>query len=454
MANKLTVQQVAAFRKKDKPYKVSVDVGLQMRVATNGVKTWIVQYVVNGKQREFRLPQPWGESTDEGHLSLADARTEAEIIRVLARKGIDYQVKIEEDAKAEAMRLEKERENEARRIALELADNLTFSVLFDDWIPNIDRKDGGAELRRSFGRDILPTIGSKPIKLITDRDIRSLLKAISDRGANRLAVMMLADLKQMFRWAEKNKPWKKLIEDNPAEPIEIKNITSNQYESTERKRALSLIEIKELSVKLHQAGLLKRTEIAMWIMLACCCRIGEIVRARWEHIDLDEGVWIIPKENAKNKLAHTIYLSKFALSYFHQLRELSTDSDWCYPDASNANHVCVKSTTKQIRDRQLTAPGRTPMSNRSKRADALILSGGDWVPHDLRRTGSTMMQPLGVTPQTIERVLNHVEPNKLRRTYQTYDYAKEKREAWRLLGEQLELIVSAHDNVILFPRQA
>lgn len=89
------------------------------------------------------------------------------------------------------------------------------------------------------------------------------------------------------------------------------------------------------------------------------------------------------------------------------------------------------------------------MSNRSKKADALILSAGDWVPHDLRRTGATVMQSLKVVPDVIERCLNHVEPDKLRRTYQTYDYADEKREAWRLLGDQLELILNPAVNVVI-----
>lgn len=52
---------------------------------------------------------------------------------------------------------------------------------------------------------------------------------------------------------------------------------------------------------------------------------------------------------------------------------------------------------------------------------ALFLSGGDWTPHDLRRTGATLLQSLGVTLEIIERVLNHTEPNKLRLTYQRYD---------------------------------
>jgi len=64
-----------------------------LRVAPSGVKSWIVTYTVKqqfdelenpiespsfiGRQREYILPIPWGESTDSAHLSLADAKGEA-----------------------------------------------------------------------------------------------------------------------------------------------------------------------------------------------------------------------------------------------------------------------------------------------------------------------------------------------------------------------------------------
>lgn len=41
----------------------------------------------------------------------------------------------------------------------------TVQDLFDDWCANgVARKDGNAELERSFKKDILPLIGSKPVK--------------------------------------------------------------------------------------------------------------------------------------------------------------------------------------------------------------------------------------------------------------------------------------------------
>ncbi len=85
--------------------------------------------------------------------------------------------------------------------------------------------------------------------------------------------------------------------------------------------------------------------------------------------------------------------------------------------------------------------GRKPMKNRAKNSDTLLLTNGDWVPHDLRRTGATLMQSIKVAPAIIERVLNHVEPSKLIRTYQTYDYADEKRDAWNKLGLRLQELV-------------
>jgi hypothetical protein len=53
-----------------------------------------------------------------------------------------------------------------------------------------------------------------------------------------------------------------------------------------------------------------------------------------------------------------------------------------------------------------------------------------------------MMQALGVDPHVIDRCQNHVLPgSKVRRHYLHHDYAEEKRQAWRLLGQRLEMIL-------------
>jgi integrase len=53
------------------------------------------------------------------------------------------------------------------------------------------------------------------------------------------------------------------------------------------------------------------------------------------------------------------------------------------------------------------------MKNRAKATGALLLKGGAWTPHDLRRTGATMMGRLGVRLDVIEKCLNHVEQKRI-----------------------------------------
>ena len=84
---------------------------------------------------------------------------------------------------------------------------------------------------------------------------------------------------------------------------------------------------------------------------------------------------------------------------------------------------------------------RRPLAHR-RNDDSMVLTNGEngeWTPHDLRRTAATMMQALRVSPDVIDRCQNHVLPgSKVRRHYMHHDYAEEKREAWRLLGELLD----------------
>lgn len=143
-----------------------------------------------------------------------------------------------------------------------------------------------------------------------------------------------------------------------------------------------------------------------------------------------------PPENTKNGKAHTVFLSGFAVAQFKALQLLNTESAWCFPAENGKDHVDLKSIAKQVRDRQRM----TAMKNRSKATGTLLLSGGRWTPHDLRRSGATLMGNLGVRPDVIEKCLNHIEQNKMLRIYQRQELKAEQEQAWRLLGERLALL--------------
>ncbi|RJG05995.1 hypothetical protein D3870_08175 [Noviherbaspirillum cavernae] len=207
----------------------------------------------------------------------------------------------------------------------------------------------------------------------------------------------------------------------------------------------------ELLNKLPAAKLQKSTELALWILLATCCRVGELLQAEWCDIDLKEGRWHIPVANAKNKKAHTVFLSPFAIKQFEALLEISGENRWCYP-AENKKDMPIdkKSISKQVGDRQR----QQPMKNRSKAVGTLMMTSGKWSPHDLRRTGATMMGSLGVRPDIIEKCLNHVEQKKLIRIYQRQELKEEQCQAWLLLGARLDLLVNAGATVVTQPRAA
>jgi integrase len=194
------------------------------------------------------------------------------------------------------------------------------------------------------------------------------------------------------------------------------------------------------------ANLLKSTECAIWIALSTMCIIGELSKAKFSDIDFDLKTWNIPEANSKNGKAHTIYFSDFALDHFKALKVMAQSDTWLFPNRDNSSHVCEKSITKQIGGRQ-SAP---IFSGRSKDNQAVVLTGGKWTPHDLRRTGATIMGDLGIRPDVIEKCLNHTDENKVKRTYQRQELKAEQLNAWHVLGDRLNLLVNMDDsNVVL-----
>ena len=318
--------------------------------------------------------------------------------------------------------------------------------LFERWatVELIRRKDQGKEIRRMFEKDVLPLIGALAVEDVRKGHVTAVTDALLARGVTRMAKMIFSLIRQMFRFAVD----RDIIEADPTAAIRKAKIGGKDVE---RDRVLSDDEIRALHRQIPSAGLLHTTEAALWLALATGCRIGELQRAEWQHVRLDAREWFIPADNSKNGRPHTIHLSDFALRHFAALQAINGASQWCFPNRDDSEHICVKTVTKQLGDRQ--RGDATPMSRRTPYTNALALPGGKWTPHDLRRTAATLMTALGVLPEVAEKCLNHTEESRVKRTYQRHSYDAEKREAWRLLGERLELLTRGDDNVVTLKRR-
>lgn len=458
---KLTDRAIRAAKPKAKEYKLTADRGLYLRVAPDGIKTWHVRYVVDSKQRQLKLPAPYGKG--EGFMSLAEAVAENARIQALARDGIDFQ-----EQKAQA-RIEEQRQRQE-----EEQRNLTVQDLFDIWIADgVARQDENAELKRLFAKDVLPVIGKKPLRQLADKDVLAVLRKMQKRGVSRMMVSAYNDLNQMLAWGEKRQPWRTLLIDgNPCDLVDINNLLPEDYEE-ERDRILSVAEIRELrdifkrmedewlnspDRRATPRPFPRKSQLALWICLSTLCRIGELLMARWEHINLDEGVWFIPRENVKGrrgkKQEHYIFMSDFTRRQFEALKEITGETEWLFPSKNRqgeVTHVCPKSISKGVGDRQEQFKDRKPLKNR-RHDNTLVLAGGvngEWTPHDLRRTGATMMQGMGVSLDVIDRCQNHVlAGGRVRRHYLHHDYREEKTEAWRKLGDRIDAILAGGADIV------
>ena len=83
------------------------------------------------------------------------------------------------------------------------------------------------------------------------------------------------------------------------------------------------------------------------------------------------------------------------------------------------------------------------MKNRAINTESLMLPGGRWTAHDLRRTAATMMAQLGVSNDVIDECLNHIIASRVSRVYIRDRRLAEQAKAFDLLGKKLSEIIPA-----------
>lgn len=205
----LTVRAIDAHKPKVKPYKLTLDRGLQLRIASDGARTLLVRFTVKGTagERQHRLSQEYGEGP--GQTRLAAACAEAARIRALARAGVDWPAQEEARLRAEA----------AAREVMEREDGLTLSKALREYVEKKRRAKDGLPLKartradylamlepgktsssgRKFADGELYSIAEKLMSKITGDDIRGVYAVVLKRSL-RQATYAMQVLRAVFRW--------------------------------------------------------------------------------------------------------------------------------------------------------------------------------------------------------------------------------------------------------------
>jgi integrase len=240
---------------------------------------------------------------------------------------------------------------------------------------------------------------------VTRKDIRDLLKPIVDRGAPVRANHTLEVVRKMFNWAIKEHD---LLAVNPAAMISKPGV------SVDRDRYLTEEEFKRFWKALDPAQLSFRGAAAFKILALTGQREMELIRARWVEVDLAEGIWIIPRNNAKNRREHVLPLAPLALSLFRKLKaEAGERDEWVFRSPVSDSHVRRVFIEKRI----------------IKIRKAAGIS--DVNVHDLRRTATTYWGKLRIEPHIKKRLLNHSQRGNVTSIYDRFEYLDEKRDALR-----------------------
>lgn len=441
------------------------------RITASGERLFYFRYSdPNGKRPYLKLGAYSQRGVSNG-LTVEQARNLAQEQSNLYREGVRdlhaHHATVAEavsvSAEVEKRRAEADLQrfaDDAARAAQERERRISIRKLFERWRDTelqphiradgkrVGRKDGGQFTEDQFERRVFPSIGSLAACEVRKPHLMEILDQAKSEGKLRTANVLYADLKQMFRFAQ----IREIVASNPLELVTKKDVGGA---SVERERVLSSDEIVALANAIPEANLGARSRAAIWITLATGARVGELMGATWADgkphlvalvasaeqagaklgfVDLAAGTWHLP--TTKNQREHTIHLSNFALKQFTDLFILREVGPWVFTNTAGDGPVSVKSFGKQLADRQ--RPPERRLRNRSAKTSSLLLPGGRWTAHDLRRTTATLMSKLGISTDAIEECLNHMIASRVAKVYNRDRRRVEQAKAFDAIGNYLE----------------
>lgn len=382
--------------------------GFGLKVTPNGGRVYVLQYRFAAKLRRYTIGKhgsPWTPDM---------ARQEAERLLRLIAEGTDPQ-----SAKIDA------------RHAPEADLFADVAELFIERYAKPNNKAWG-ETARLLNRDVAPVWGKRPIKEIRRRDVIDLLDAIVDSGRPVHANRTLAAIRKLFNWCVE----RDMLESSPCQGVKAPTA------EVARDRVLSDAEI----VHIWRAALSMGYPFGDFIRLLMLTgqRRDEVAEMRWAEVDLEAGLWTIPKERAKNGQAHQVHLSACAVTIVEKAPRIL---DPKAPKRTPSPFV-------------FTTTGYSPISGFSgakETLDGLVLSalrqqsGEDvsapenWRFHDIRRTVATQLAGMNVPPHVVDRLINHRSGaiKGVTAVYIRHDYAQERREALEMWEARLAQLTAA-----------
>ncbi|GAL12543.1 phage integrase [Vibrio astriarenae] len=108
-------------------------------------------------------------------------------------------------------------------------------------------------------------------------------------------------------------------------------------------KAITPQELPELMQAIANANIKKTTRCLLEWQLHTITRPAEASNARWDELDLENEVWIIPAERMKKRKEHRVPLTPQMLDILEVIKPISGHREFIFPsDKDPKNHVTAK----------------------------------------------------------------------------------------------------------------
>ena len=382
-----------------------------MVVTPRGTISFRMDYRLNGRRETLTI----GRYGTKDGISLLMARERCMEARKAIAQGI---------SPAQEKQREKSRQAEAQ----------TFGEYTKRWLAEHRMADSTKAMRKTIiDRDILPVFQNRRMAEIGPEDLRALCAKIKGRGAPATAVIAREIVKLVFAYAAMHGE----KAPNPADEVGPSSIAT----FVPKDRALSPSEIRLMHRLLETTATLPTIRLALRLVLLTLVRKSELIEATWDEIDFENAVWSIPKSRMKAGKPHNVYLSQQALDIFIALHTCAAGSKFVLPSRYDADRCMSKATLNRVTQ---------VIAEKAKESNVPL---EPFTVHDLRRTGSTILNELGFNGDWIEKCLAHEDGRSSRGVYNKAEYAEQRRHMLQEWADMIDAWVAgeSHTPTLLPP---